>query len=85
MSKKIELNARSNEFEKFVLIWESQVDLFTKTQFQTFTYQVQEGSVVEYTVQSILQAFLLGNYKTSNRVKDHKAFRMVYKENLVCV
>lgn len=75
--------SRSAEFIDQVLIWENQVPLVLNTTHPIFFHQVQDGPMIAYTVQSLVQAFCKSQYSTARRKSDSKQFRIVNISNLV--
>lgn len=81
----ITLKGRSDSFGDSVLVWENQVVLFLSTPNATFTWQVQDGPITEFTVQSLLQALIKKQFKRQNRSKDEKPFLIFDSKLLVKV
>lgn len=83
MADNIIFKARSADFPNDFLIWEKQLGLLIKTNKTVVGYQVQEGPVVWYTIQSVLQAILQKNFVKRARKSDRKAFYIVPSDSLI--
>lgn len=79
----IALKGRSPNFGDNVLVWDKQLDLLMNTKDVTFTWQVQNGPKMTFTVQSLVQAFFKGNFEKQYASADGRTFYIVPISELV--
>lgn len=82
-SDNIIFKARSDKYAGQVLIWEKQLYLLMNTKKTIFGYQVQDGPIKFYTVQSALQAFLKKDFVKSTAKSNNKDFYKITIPSLV--
>lgn len=75
--------ARSDKYTGQVLVWEKQLYLLMNTNKTVFGYQVQDGPVTFYTVQSVLQAFLRRDFVKTTAKSNGKDFYKIAIPSLV--
>lgn len=81
--KAIKFKGRSNKFGNKVLVWEKQRDLVMDTARPTFSWQIQNGPIKNFTIQSLVQAFFKGNFTLCHTKKDNEIFYTVSYKYLV--